>query len=53
MKKILPIVLILLGIAEIVISVMDIEVPAAITVVLGVVFVALGVRTLLNTLKKS
>lgn len=53
MKKMLPFILILLGIAEIVIAVADIEMPPVITVVLGVLFIVLGVKTLLDAVKKS
>ncbi len=52
MRKILPIILILLGIAEIILAVMDIEMPILIAIVLGVMFVALGVKTLLDACKK-
>lgn len=53
MKRILPVILILLGIAEIIIAVMDIEMPIIITIVLGVIFIALGVKTLLDAVKKK
>lgn len=53
MKRILPVILILLGVAEIIIAVMDIEMPIIITIVLGVIFIALGVKTLLDAVKKK
>lgn len=53
MKRILPVILILLGVAEIIIAVMDIEMPIIITIVLGVIFIALGVKTLLDAAKKQ
>lgn len=51
MKKILPIILILIGLTEIIIVVMDIEMPIIITIVLGIIFIALGVKTLIDTSK--
>ena len=45
MKKILPIMLILLGIAE---AFLNIKVPIIIAMVLGVLLIAFGVKTLLD-----
>lgn len=53
MKKILPIILILIGHIEIMIVVMDIKMPIMITIVLGIIFIALGVKTLIDTCKKK
>lgn len=50
MKKILPIILILLGIVEIIIAVTNIKIIAAIA--LGIIFIALGAKTLLDAGKK-
>ncbi len=52
LKKIVPIILILLGIAEIVLAVMDVKPPIIVAVVLGGIFIALGVKTLLDAGKK-
>lgn len=48
MKKILPIVLILIGIAEIVVAVLGVKMPIFVAIVMGVVFIALGVKTLID-----
>lgn len=53
MRKILPIILILLGIAEIVLAVMDVKPPIIVAVALGGIFIALGVKTLLDAGKKK
>lgn len=53
MKKVLPIILILLGIAEIIIAVMDIKMPIMVAVVLGIVFIALGIKTLFDIRKRK
>lgn len=53
MKKVLPIILILLGIAELILAVMDIKLPIVIAVILGVLFITLGVKTLLDNKKKQ
>ncbi len=51
MKKVLPVILILLGIAEIVIALMDIKMPIIIALVLGVIFIATGIKVLLDAAK--
>lgn len=48
MKKILPIVLILLGIAELIIAFADIRLPLIIAVILGGLFIGLGIKALLD-----
>lgn len=48
MKKILPIMLILLGIAEFIVAFLNIKVPIIIAMVLGVLLIAFGVKTLLD-----
>ena len=48
MKKILPIMLILLGIAEFIVAFLNIKVPITIAMVLGVLLIAFGVKTLLD-----
>lgn len=53
MKKVLPVLLILLGIAEIILALMDIKMPILIAIVLGVMFIALGVQSLLDASKKK
>ncbi len=53
MKKILPIVLILMGIAEIVVAVLGVKMPILIAIVMGVIFIALGVKTLIDIGKKQ
>lgn len=53
MKRILPIILIVLGIVEIVIALMDIKMPIIIAIVLGMIFIGLGVKTLINAKKKG
>lgn len=53
MKGILPIILILIGLTEIIVSVMDIKMPVIISMVLGVIFIALGVKTLIDISKKK
>lgn len=53
MNKVLSILLILLGIAEIIIAVMDVKMPILVAVFMGIVFVALGVKTLVDIGKKE
>ncbi|MCM1467723.1 MAG: hypothetical protein NC086_06195 [Alistipes sp.] len=53
MKKILPIILIVLGIIEITIAFMGVKMPLLIAIVMGVMFILFGVRELLNTSKKN
>lgn len=48
MKEALPVVLILLGIAELITALADIKMPVVIAAVLGCVFIRLGVKTLLD-----
>ncbi len=53
MNKVLPIILILLGIAEIIIAVMDIQMPILAAIVIGIVFIVLGIKTLVDVCKKK
>lgn len=53
MKGILPIILIVLGIVEIVIALMDIKMPIIIAIVLGIIFIGLGAKTLIDAKKKG
>ena len=53
MRKVLPVILILLGIVEIIIAVMNIKMPIIVAILLGVMFIALGVKTLLDASKKK
>lgn len=53
MKKILPVILILLGVAEIAIASMDVKPPLAVAAVVSVILIALGVRTLLDAVKRK
>ncbi len=53
MNKVLPVILILLGIVEIIIAVMDIQMPILAAIVIGIVFIALGVKTLVDVRKKK
>ncbi len=56
MKKTLPVIsviLILLGIVEIVIAFMGVKMPLPIAIVLGVLFIAFGIKSLLNASKRS
>lgn len=52
MKKLLPILLILLGAVEIVLAVLEIKIPLPIAIVLGVIFIVLGIKTLLDQVKR-
>ncbi|MCI8360221.1 MAG: hypothetical protein HFE86_02660 [Clostridiales bacterium] len=45
--------LILFGIAELILAFLDIKMPVIIAIVLGVLFIALGVKTLLDIAKKK
>ena len=51
MKRILPIILIIIGIMEMVIALMDIKMPIIIAIVLGIIFISLGVKTLIDAKK--
>ena len=53
MKRILPIILIVLGIVEIVIALMDIKMPIIIAIVLGIFFIGLGIKTLIDAKKNG
>ncbi len=53
MRKVLPLILILLGVAEIIIAVLDIKMPVIIAAVLGVMLIALGVKTLFDAGKRK
>ena len=51
MKSLAPILLILLGIAEIIIAFMGVKLPLPIAIILGVLFIGMGCKTLLNARK--
>ena len=53
MGRVLPIILILSGIAELIAVFLKIKMPVIITLVLGVLFLALGAKMLLDTAKKK
>ena len=53
MKRIQPVILILIGLTEIIMGVMNIKMPIMIAVVLGIMFIASGIQTLLDTTKKK
>lgn len=53
MRKILPITLIFLGIIEVIMGVLDIKMAIPIAMALGVLFIAFGVKTLLDIAKKK
>ncbi|MDE7354181.1 MAG: hypothetical protein K2O06_14210 [Acetatifactor sp.] len=53
MKRILSIILILVGMIEIIIAVMDVKMPIVIAIVLGIIFILFGVKTLLDVNKKK
>lgn len=53
MKIILPIILILIGAAEIIAAVLDINKPIMIAAALGIIFIVLGVKTLFNASEKK
>lgn len=53
MRKILPVVLVLLGVTEIILAIRDIKMPIMIAAILGVVFIALGIKTLIANLKRK
>ncbi len=51
MKKVLPVLLMLLGVVEIVIGVTDVKPPIPVTLFLGVLFIGVGVKTLMDARK--
>lgn len=53
MKKILYVILILLGIVEIVIAFIGVKMPLPIAILLGVVFITFGVKALPNASRKK
>ena len=53
MKKMLPILLILIGIAEIIIAVMDVKMPILAAIFIGIVSIGLGAKTLADIGKKE
>lgn len=53
MKRIIPIILIVLGIVEIVVALMDIKMPIIIAIVLGIIFIGLGVKILIDAKKNG
>ena len=50
-KLILPVVLIILGIAEIILAITGFRIPLPIAIILGVLFIGLGAKTLLDAKK--
>jgi len=52
MKKIVPILMILLGILEVILGLLDIKMPVMIALVLGVLFLGWGIKILRETTKK-
>jgi len=48
----LSVLLIILGIAEIVIAIMDFKMPLPVNIVLSVMFIALGIKTIYDVKKK-
>lgn len=53
MKKLAPILLIVLGIAEIIIAFTGVKLPLPIALILGILFIGLGAKTLLDTKKSN
>ena len=53
MKKIAPILLIILGIAEIIIAFTGEKLPLPIAIILGIIFIGLGVKTLFDAKKSN
>ena len=53
MKKIAPILLIILGIAEIIIAFTGVKLPLPIAIILGIIFIGLGVKALLDAKKSN
>ena len=53
MKKIAPILLIILGIAEIIIAFTDVKLPLPSAIILGVIFIGMGVMYLLDAKKSN
>lgn len=52
MKITLPIILVLIGAVEIIAAVMDPNMPIMIGIVLGIIFIGLGVKVLLDAGKR-
>ena len=48
MKKVLPVLLMLIGIAEIVLGVMDVKPPIPVTLFPGVLFIGVGIKALMD-----
>ena len=53
MKKIAPILLIFLGIAEIIIAFTGVKLPLPIALILGILFIGLGAKALLDAKKTN
>ena len=53
MKRIAPILLIFLGIAEIIIAFTGVKLPLPIALILGILFIGLGAKALLDAKKPN
>ena len=53
MKKLAPILLIILGIAEIIIAFTGMKLPLPIALILGILFIGLGAKALLDAKKSN
>lgn len=53
MKNWLPVILIIMGVAEIVFAIMDIKIPTIIILVIGIIFIAFGIKILLDYRKRK
>ena len=53
MKKIAPILLIILGIAEIIIAFTGVKLPLPSAIILGIIFIGMGVMYLLDAKKSN
>ena len=53
MKRILPILLIVIGITEMILAWMNVKMPVMVAMALGMMFLALGVKTLFEAGKKK
>ena len=53
MKKLAPLLLIVFGIAELIIAFMGVKLPLPIAIILGIIFIASGVKILLDAQKEK
>ena len=51
-KLILPIILIVLGIVEIILACTEFKLPLPIAIVLGIMFIVMGISTIIKSKKK-